>query len=296
MDGRIVCAGHFYDGYTIMFKKWSGYFTINTYGMVKKKYSNPVFSIALGNRNVKNCIRNQLLEMKEDAQMMLGSDVPMIFTEIGAPYDLDEKRAYATADFTSQISALDAVGYGLEANNFSYSIWCYNHENSHKWGDNWNNEDFSMWSKDDIKANIRMVEDFKINSNKITDLAIADDEPPNNFGVIFSESDLNGFRTLDSILRPFPMCINGKFQSAEFSINRECYQLKIYSHGSQHGTMIFIPRYHFQVENCKIIITSGKMSYNPKYQVLNWYSVEKGNQSLQVIGKTNSEKQNCIIC
>lgn len=84
VDDRVACAGHFYDGYTIMFKKWSGLFTIDTYGMVCKKYSNPVSSLALGTNNVKNCIKQQLYEMQIDAQKNLGL-IPMIFTEIGAP-------------------------------------------------------------------------------------------------------------------------------------------------------------------------------------------------------------------
>lgn len=294
MDDRIVCAGHFYDGYTIMFKKWSGKFTIDTYGMVTKKYANPVFSVVLGYRNVKKCIMNQLRVIREDSQKMLGKNVPMIFTEIGAPYDLDDKKAYSTGDYSSQTSALDAVGYGLEANNLSYSLWCYNHENSHKCGDNWNNEDFSIWSNDDMDKEVINLPPYKDPLMK-QNFSIDSDTPANKFGIKILESDLKGLRALDSILRPFPICIHGKFQSAEFNHRKKTYQLKIFSYGPNLESKIFLPRYHFQVESCSIMFSSGKVTYNPEYQILTWKSVEKGLHDIKITGIDGSQQHYCVI-
>lgn len=80
--------------------------------------------------------------MQKDAKSMLGKKVPVFFTEIGIPFDMDDKKAYITNDYSSQTAALDALGFALEGSNLSYTLWCYCSINSHIWGDNWNNEDF----------------------------------------------------------------------------------------------------------------------------------------------------------
>ena len=53
-------------------------------------------------------------------------DHPLVFTEIGIPYDMDEKYAYKTGDFSSQISAMDANHYALEGSRANgFSLWTY---------------------------------------------------------------------------------------------------------------------------------------------------------------------------
>jgi hypothetical protein len=52
--------------------------------------------------------------------------VPCVFTETGMPFDLDNKAAYKTGDYAHQISALDAVHYGLEGAKIQgYTLWNY---------------------------------------------------------------------------------------------------------------------------------------------------------------------------
>jgi hypothetical protein len=51
---------------------------------------------------------------------------PCVFTEIGIPYDMDDKYAYKTGNYSSQIAALDANHFALEdsqANGFA--LWTY---------------------------------------------------------------------------------------------------------------------------------------------------------------------------
>lgn len=51
---------------------------------------------------------------------------PLIFTEIGIPYDLDDKYAYKTGDYSSQIRAMDANHFALEGSGANgYSVWTY---------------------------------------------------------------------------------------------------------------------------------------------------------------------------
>ncbi|CCH57891.1 hypothetical protein TBLA_0A00910 [Henningerozyma blattae CBS 6284] len=151
MDGKIILACHFYDGMSLMFKTWNTRYNVDTFGIVRGKYSNPAFSLVLGEANIRKSIRKQLREMFLEAKEHLGPGVPVIFTETGMPMDMDNKQAYEDGKYASQTAALDAIHYALEGSNLSYCLWCYCAENSHEWGDNWNNEDFSIWSNDDVK-------------------------------------------------------------------------------------------------------------------------------------------------
>lgn len=51
---------------------------------------------------------------------------PCIFTEIGIPYDMDDKYAYKTGDYSSQSSAMDANHFALEGCGCNgYALWVY---------------------------------------------------------------------------------------------------------------------------------------------------------------------------
>lgn len=51
---------------------------------------------------------------------------PMILTEIGIPYDMDDKHAYKTGDYSSQLSAMDANHFALEGSGINgFSLWNY---------------------------------------------------------------------------------------------------------------------------------------------------------------------------
>lgn len=51
---------------------------------------------------------------------------PCIFTEIGIPYDMDDKYAYKSGNFSSQISALDANMFAIEGSGAAgFTLWVY---------------------------------------------------------------------------------------------------------------------------------------------------------------------------
>lgn len=51
---------------------------------------------------------------------------PLIFTEIGIPYDMDDKHAYKTGDYSSQTSAMDANHFALEGSTSNgFTLWGY---------------------------------------------------------------------------------------------------------------------------------------------------------------------------
>ena len=57
---------------------------------------------------------------------------PCVFTEIGIPYDMDDRYAYKTGDYTSQALAMDANHYALEGCKAAgFTLWVYVAEVSH---------------------------------------------------------------------------------------------------------------------------------------------------------------------
>lgn len=225
--------------------------------------------------------------MKQEGKDFLGQRVPVFFTEIGMPFDMDDKKAYKNGDFSSQLAAMDALGYALEGSNLSFSLWCYCTENSHKWGDSWNNEDFSIWSKDDVSGN-QAATQFDVKLQNDSDVVSSFSTIPHGHisEVSLEEKKsapfLNGIRALHAILRPYPLKVSGQFKNAEFDLTGKEYKLMIDSNvedsGSNH-TLIYLPKIHFPMGQTSIKTTSGTFLYDPDKQILRW-SHETGIQTI----------------
>ena len=124
-DTNMVFSPHFYDGVTLMMKKWNRYWNVDVFGILRGKYSSPAFAVKIGETAIRNCFRDQLTAIRKEGVEYMG-DHPCIFTEIGIPYDMDDKYAYKTGDYSSQSSAMDANHFALEgcgANGFA--LWLY---------------------------------------------------------------------------------------------------------------------------------------------------------------------------
>lgn len=85
----------------------------------------PAFAIKVGEGAIRNCFRDQLSAIKQEGLDYMGKH-PCVFTEIGIPYDMDEKYAYKTGDYTSQALAMDANHFALEGSGLGgYMLWVY---------------------------------------------------------------------------------------------------------------------------------------------------------------------------
>lgn len=113
------------------------------------KYASVLLGVKVGEAAIRRCMRDQLGMLRTDGLAALGQ-FPTIMGEIGIPFDLDKKKAYVDGNYSAHIRALDASLNACDgANALNYSIWTYCPDNSHEWGDLWNGEDLSVWSKDD---------------------------------------------------------------------------------------------------------------------------------------------------
>ncbi|KAG0369919.1 glycoside hydrolase superfamily [Gamsiella multidivaricata] len=149
ITSRVVYAPHWYDGLTLLNKRWN-FFNVDYLGVKRGRYPNYAAAIKIGEKAIKECFREQLASIKEEGQQAIGQH-PTLIGEIGIPYDMNDGKAYKpNGNYKDQIKAMDANMYALESNHLNFTLWNYCPDNSHKWGDQWNGEDLSLWSKDDL--------------------------------------------------------------------------------------------------------------------------------------------------
>jgi len=94
-----------------------------------------LFALRIGNSAVRNGLRDQLAATKDEGVVNIGSwnlwdlltigEIPCLMSEIGIPYDMDNKRAYKDGNYHGQYAAMDANNYALEGAGLSYTLWTY---------------------------------------------------------------------------------------------------------------------------------------------------------------------------
>jgi hypothetical protein len=124
-DPRMGYAPHFYDGITLMTKKWNRTWNVDVLGILRGRYLHPALAIKIGETAIRNCFRDQLAAMRQEGLDYMGNH-PCVLTEFGIPYDMDEKHAYKTGDYVSQSAAMDANHFAVEgAMMEGYGLWTY---------------------------------------------------------------------------------------------------------------------------------------------------------------------------
>ncbi|MDR2471340.1 MAG: hypothetical protein LBD09_04445, partial [Treponema sp.] len=93
--------------------------------------------IVLGKKAVARLYRRQIAAR-------LSRTAPNLAGEFGLPFDLFKGRAFKTGDYRIHEEALDGYYAALDEFLVGAAIWDYSADNTHRWGDRWNNEDFSI--------------------------------------------------------------------------------------------------------------------------------------------------------
>lgn len=273
IDARTAVSVHYYDGMTLVFCSWNRKMNINTLGVMRHRHSNPIFDIVLGEGNIRKSFRTQFREMKEECVQNMGKSVPILMTETGAPFNMDGKKAFIDGDYNSQESALDAIGFALDGNAFNHTMWCYNPENNHKWGDDWNLEDFSVFSKDDEPKAFSMKDSSGKYTEWLTYVSTASSSSSNSGTVTERKSEetllvksdrvakslIDGIRAEHAVIRPYPLLVNGEVTTATLDLAKGTYHLEIDTSKTIRGrgrspTVVYIPDWF---KDCKLRASIG---------------------------------------
>jgi hypothetical protein len=124
-DPKMGFSPHFYDGITLMTKKWNRTWNVDVLGILRGRYLHPALAIKIGETAIRNCFKDQLAALRQEGLDRIGKH-PCVLTEFGIPYDMDEKEAYKTGDYSSQSAAMDANYYGVEGANLEGAcLWVY---------------------------------------------------------------------------------------------------------------------------------------------------------------------------
>lgn len=260
---RIVYAPHFYDGLTLVYKKFN-HFNINLIGLKRKQLSY-LTAIAIGLRAVRNCLANQLGIIKSEGLQNMG-EVPCLIGEIGIPFDMNHGKAYVTGDYTEQIKAMDANLSGLERNMLSYTLWNYCADNSHERGDQWNGEDLSIFSIDDAeRARPRSDNDLQPGVQHSSPDNPRKLQPKSSFLHEPFDPYLGG-RALPAVIRPFPKATCGIPLSWSYDYGKQVltYRFENTSHlpTPDVATEIYLPPYVFPDEKSfQVKVSDGTYTY-----------------------------------
>ncbi len=134
---KLVYAPHFYDGITL--------FTRRFHPQLNFDFS--TMRPLIGEKMIRDYLSRQFGCFRGFADEAMGA-VPIVIGEFGIPFDMNGAVAYRTGDFSRQTQALDYNLRALDDNLLSYTLWNYSPDNSNAHGDLWNNEDLSIFSRD----------------------------------------------------------------------------------------------------------------------------------------------------
>eukprot|EP00158_Paraphelidium_tribonemae_P006707 Partr_v1_DN27943_c0_g1_i1_m11403 putative Cellulase (glycosyl hydrolase family 5) len=276
LGSSLVFAPHWYDLSMLFTKSFSGIMTHNVQELSRGS-RNIVKHTYLGVAGMRANYFKQISKIIRVGQRHFGpaleanvpaATVPVIFGECGIPMDMNEHHLSNSNDYKLHNLALDAMIQSMERAKVSgFTLWNYNPQNEHAFGDSWNGEDFSIYSKTIVDRHRKSL------------------RPHWSWYV--------GGRGLEAIIRPFAAKLAGDLISANFSWKRRVYKLHFRSHSTygQVGassdilrqTEVYVPEYHygdpnvvknhFMYDNVEITVSDGEYHYDYERQTLfYWHS------------------------
>jgi len=221
---HVVHAAHWYDGLTLFTKSFRSWLNADlTTG-----------KLVFGSGRVLRMFSQQLAKAREwSLTQMCGA--PTLIGEVGIPFDMGQKRAYRTGDFSGQTRAMDANLCALEANLLSYTLWNYTADNSNDRGDQWNDEDLSIYSSDQRR----------------------------------DPSDIHsGGRALAAVVRPYACKVAGEPLRMSFDRRARRFEFEFrHDPQVQAPTEVFVPGYQYP-DGCAVEVSDGTYELDQANQLL----------------------------
>lgn len=198
---QAVNATHWYDVVTLMTKTFDPDMVIDWSTMKAER----------GEGILVQATYDQLKHLKQVATDQMGG-IPTLIGEFGLPFDLDEKRAYSDGNFSAHEQALDLYYDAMDANLLNCTIWNYTADNTNARGDMWNDEDLSIFSRDQQD----------------------------------SDDIHSGGRGLKAIVRPYARKIAGEPLQMRFDMATRIFELEFrHDPAVSAPTEIFVPDYQY---------------------------------------------------
>lgn len=236
---NIVYAPHWYDGIVLFKKDYNPFLAIDSHNT----------KLVVGPSAIRQSFAEQLAFLKRGASEQLGG-VPTVLGEFGIPFDLKDKQAYRTGNFRVQVRALDRSFQAIEANLLNCTLWNYTPDNTNQHGDLWNDEDLSIFSRDQ-----------QMDSNSID----------------------SGGRALEAVVRPYPRATAGQPRRMSFDIKQRIFEFT-FRHDPQitAPTEIYIP--HFQYpRGYSVEVSDGSYEMLREQQRLIYrHSMERDEHTIRV--------------
>lgn len=239
---NIAHAAHWYDDLTLVTKTYRSWMAVDSHTM----------KVVFGAGRTRRCFIEQIARIirQSDKQM---NHAPTLIGEVGIPFDMQSKRAYRTGDFSMQTRALDATMTALEKNFASFTWWNYTADNTNARGDQWNDEDLSLFSRDQMTG-----------SGTIHD----------------------GGRALEAALRPYPQKVAGEPVNMAFDIRKKTFEFS-FRHRTEIAapTEIFVPSYQYP-DGYQVRISDGVYQPGNEDQILIYqHSSEQEMHTIQIAPK-----------
>lgn len=297
-DPNMIYAPHYYDGITLMTKKWNTLWNVDVLGVLRGRYLTPAFAIKLGETAIRNSFKSQLAAMRKEGLDYMGNH-PCVLTEFGIPFDMDNKAAYKDGNYSSQSAAMDANHFAVEGSLMEgYSLWtyctnvCRHHpviicklticQNVHEWGDQWNGEDLSIFSLDDKAlptsshqpSSSKSSVDVSITpanlKSSITNQSISisnssnlKNELPDMMRTTNHALADPGYRAAEAYVRPSPVAVAGDIVSYVFDLRNRIFNVTLRctqsnADESSLPSVFFLPEFHFPSGQSAVETSGGK--------------------------------------
>lgn len=239
-----VHAAHWYDVGTIGTKRF----------MEKASYDIAKGSTVIGPGKVAQMFVRQLKGIAEGTARV-SKAVPTVIGEFGLCYDLDQKSAYEKVKmnpleaWNTHERALMKYYNALDASLLHSTQWNYTCDNTNEWGDQWNLEDFSMFSVD------QLTEPEDINS---------------------------GGRAIRGFCRPHFITVAGTPKRMDFDMKTGLFVFDFDADPNiMDGTTLYVPEVQYP-KGFTVKLTEGTYEYDKESQVLHVHTKQKGVHSVNV--------------
>jgi len=148
---------------------------------------------------------------------------------------------------------MDASFHAMDANLLSCTLWNYTADNDNRRGDLWNDEDLSIFSRD------QQSDPADINS---------------------------GGRALEAAVRPYVRATAGEPLLMSFDYRHRVFEFEFRHDPSIDApTELFLPSYHYP-EGCEVVVSDGTYDWSAKDQTLLYHhGTERGVHHIRVSPK-----------